>query len=258
MRRPLLLGMIVGLLATSALAQTGRTPAPALRARVPSTLAILNQRIPEVRFIDQPFEQVMEWIADYAQLNVVVRWQTLDDSGISRDAPVSIQARNLRLSQVLWLIMNEAGGADLKLAYRASGTLLILSTEEDLSKEMITKVYDVADLLIRLPNTPMPDLSQNQGLQQGGQGGSGGGIFGQQGGQGGQGGQYGQDQQNATEANMEILVEIIQQTVEPDSWRDTGGGLGSIQAFRNLLIVHNSILVHQKLGGYIREELAGP
>lgn len=199
----------------------------------------------------------MDFIAEYAQLNVVVRWQTLDDSGVSSDTPISIQARNLRLSQVLWLIMNEAGGADLKLAYRASGTLLILSTEEDLSKEMVTKVYDVADLLIRLPSSPMPDVSQNQGLQQGGQGGSGGGIFGQQ--QGQQGQQYGgMDQQNATEANMQILVEIIQQTVEPDSWRETGGGLGSIQAFRNLLIVHNSILVHQKLGGFVREEVIGP
>jgi hypothetical protein len=53
-------------------------------------------------------------------------------------------------------------------------------------------------------------------------------------------------------ADIEELIALIVQTVEPDSWADNGG-LGTIQPFRNLLVVRNNILVHQALGGYVEE-----
>ena len=37
---------------------------------------------------------------------------------------------------LLWMIMNAAGGSDVKLAYRASNNLLILSTADDLGTEI--------------------------------------------------------------------------------------------------------------------------
>jgi hypothetical protein len=229
------------------------------RAQTPNTLRVLNQRLPEVTFQETPFDQVMEWLADFTQLNISVRWQTLEDAGVARDTPITVQARNLRLSQVLWLIMNEAAGSDLKLAYRASGTLLILSTEEDLSREMVTKIYDVADLLLDIPRAVRQmSFDVTQGMGQGGQGGGGGGgggsgsgMFGQGTQQGGQQGEYGNEQGGA--AQMDKLVELIQQTVEPDSWRQYGGR-GTIFPFQRSLVVRNTILVHQRLGGYLTEE----
>jgi hypothetical protein len=198
----------------------------------------------------------MEWLADFTQLNISVRWQTLEDAGVARDTPITIQARNLRLSQILWMIMNEAAGSDLKLAYRASGTLLILSTEEDLSREMVTKIYDVADLLLDVPRAPRSmsfDVTQGmgQGGQSGGGGGSGTGMFGQGTQQNQQQEQYGNEQ--GGQAQMDKLIELIQQTVEPDSWH-LNGGQGTIVAFQRSLVVRNTILVHQRLGGYLTEE----
>jgi len=86
----------------------------------------------------------------------------------------------------------------------------------------------------------------------GGGGGGGGGMFGQGTQQQGQqqGDEFGQQ---GTQEQMEKLIELIKQTVEPDSWRDNGG-LGTIFAFQNMLVVRNSILVHQRLGGYLTEE----
>ena len=37
----------------------------------------------------------------------------VDIAGLKRDKQISIQAHNLPLTQVLWLIMSEAGGSDL-------------------------------------------------------------------------------------------------------------------------------------------------
>ena len=153
--------------ASAALAQVGtQSEAPPPPARTASTLELLNQRMPEALFEDVPLEQVMEFIAEYTQMNVVVRWQILEDAGIERDKAITIKVRNVRLSQVLWMIMDEAGGPDLKLAYRASGELLIISSAEDLGREMVVRVYDVSDLLVRAPRfrgAPRMDIGGQQG-----------------------------------------------------------------------------------------------
>lgn len=260
MNRCLVLAAAAALLATCVLAQDKTQQRPVQRRQAPDTLRTLNQRIPDVRFQDTPFEQVIEWLADLTQLNISVRWQTLKDAGIERDTPVSIQARNLRLTQVLWLIMNEAGGSEVKLGYRASGNLMVLSTAADLDKEMITKIYDVSDLLIKLPQASRQaafDVSQGMGQgatgSGGGGGGSGGGMFG--GGQGGglnQGQDYGQNDASG-QTELQTLVELIEQTVEPDSWRNNGGP-GTIVPYQRMLIVRNTVLVHQRLGGYVSED----
>ncbi len=264
MRRLICLTLTAGLLTGTTLAQTLTGPQVARRGNELSTLKVLNQRLPEVAFRETPFEQVMDFITDLTKLNLVVRWQNIVDAGVPKDKPVSLQAKNLRLSQVLWLVMSEAGGSDVKLAYRASGNLLVLSTEEDLNKEMVTKVYDVSDLLVRIRNSSREgafDLTQNMN-NVGSQGGGGGtGLFGNS----NQQNQYGNDNRDqygagaAQTPEMQQLVELIQQTVEPDTWT-VNGGLGTVHSFRGgLLVIRNTLLVHQRLGGYVREgEAAGP
>jgi hypothetical protein len=247
MLRPTLILTTLALLAAPAAAQLVQRPGS---SRTVNTLQLLNQRLPEVRFVDQPFEQVIEWLADFTQMNVVVRWDTLEDNGIERDEPISVQVKNLRLSQVLWLIMNEVGGTELRLAYRATGNLLVISTEDDLGREMITKVYDVADLLLRPPSATRPDFQQNdQGLGQTGQGGGGGGVFGNS-----QDNQRDNEDDNENDIQMQELIDLITTTIEPDSWIVNGGGNGRIVSFNNVIIVTNTILVHQKIGGYITDD----
>jgi hypothetical protein len=246
-------------LVATATAQASKSPRPTARTAKSDTLRILEQKLPEVQFQETPFEQVVEWLRDFTKLNISVRWQKLTDAGIERDKPVTIQVHNLRLSQVLWMIMNELGGSEVKLAYRASGNLLIFSTAEDLDKEVVTKVYDIADLLLRIPRATRSsgfDVSQGlgQGGGQGGQGGGGGGGGGGSGmfGKGGQQQQQSQYDQSGDQDQTDKLIELIQDAVEPDSWQKYGGS-GSIKAYQRVLVVRNTILVHQRLGGYVTE-----
>lgn len=257
--RTILATALILAITAPALAQTNSTAAPGRTrpgTRNEGTMALLNQRIPEVSFEDLPLDQVIEWLQGYTGMNVNVRWQTLIDQGVARDKPITLKVKGLRLSQVLWMIMNEAGGADIKLAYRATGKLLILSTEEDLGKEMLVRVYEVADLLTRVPdfrNAPQIDLQNSQQGGGGGAGGGGGGsIF--SGGSGG-GGQGEDDQQNQQQGQpgqvdpeMTILLNLIQSTIQPDTWV-VNGGPGTIQAWRTQIVVRNNIRVHQELGG---------
>lgn len=229
--------------------------------RQDATMAALRQRIPEISFEEAPLEQVIDWVEEVTNLNVVVRWGTLESSGVERDTPISLRARNLQVSQVMWLIMNQAGGTDLKLAYRASGQMLVLSTHEDLGKEMITKVYDISDLLVRVPrfaNAAQLDPAQalqgaTQGAQMGGGFGGGGGGSGGAGGQLFQGGTQGANTEDRDpQGDIQQLIDLITETIEPDSWVE-GGGTGTIRSFQNLLVVRNTILVHQLLAGPVQE-----
>jgi hypothetical protein len=249
------IGMVL-LLASAAWAQT--TPsgvAPVAAPGSSNTLRLLNQRIPEVTFEGVPFEQVMDWVKELTGANVVVHWQTLSDAGVERDKPLTIKVKNLRLSQVLWMIMNEAGGSDVKLAYRASGSLIILSTAEELGKEMITKVYDVSDLLtsptrFSIQSTMDPSQvlnNQNSGGTGGSSGGSGGQLF-----QGMQNNEQGQNQQQTSDADIQKIIDLITSTIESDTWMQNGG-TGQIVAFHSMLVVTNSLMVHQKIGGYLVE-----
>jgi len=250
----------MGLIASPAMSQVGTSddvPAAAPTRSV-NTLELLNQRIPEVMLDQQPLEQVIEFIEDITQMNVIPRWQVLEDAGIERDKEITVKLRNLPLRSVLWAILNEAGGSDLKLAYRAEGNLLVLSTKEQLGDSLVTYVYDVSDLLFRprwygAAVALDPSQALQQAGQQAGQGGTGGGGSGQGifGGSGsGSQNQNRNEDDDESDVGMQEIRQLIIDTVEPDSWLDNGGR-GSIYAFRNLLVVRNNILVHQLLSGYV-------
>lgn len=248
--------VLIGLLAAVAAAPAGAQVVgnrPSFRPDAPLTLQLLNRRIPEIRYEQVPFETVMQSLQELTEINMSVRWETLEAAGVEREAPITIQARNLRLSQILWMVLNAASQGDTPLAYRMSGKLLILSTELDLGREQITKVYDVSDLMVRIENAERPQFQQSQGL---GQSTSGGSLFQNQ--QQQQRRQQNQDDPTVVQPEMERLIRVITRTIEPDSWDtndsgETSANLGRIEAYGNLLIVTNTILVHQRLGGYLTE-----
>ncbi|MBL8879411.1 MAG: hypothetical protein JNG88_09860 [Phycisphaerales bacterium] len=228
-----------------------RRPRAAATATKPETLRMLDSIMHDVEYQEVPLESVVEALGNFTKANIIVRWQKLEDASVPRDKPISLKVKNLPLSYVLWLVMNEAGGSDVQLAYRASGNNIIISTQDDLGQEMITKVYDVTDLLVvvqRFDNAPQFDPSQAlQGAQGGGGGGGGGGgnVF-----QTNQDNENEENNQNGGAApGMEELVRLIQDTVEPDSWV-ANGGRGQITPWRSQIVIRNTILVHQKLNGY--------
>ncbi|MBW7906987.1 MAG: hypothetical protein LC135_11715 [Phycisphaerae bacterium] len=243
MKRWLIGGLVLALGATTAFGQS-------LVSRTPATLRTLDERIPEVSFQDAPLESVMQWVGETTGINVVVRWQILEERSVDRDKPITIKVKNVRLSQALWMIMNEAGGSEVTLAYRASGNTLILSTADDLNKEMVVKAYDVSDLLVRPQNFAGPQLDLQQASQaQSGGGGGGQSIF-----QNDQQQNNNQDNQREgqNEGEIQRLIDLITTVIEPDTW-EQNGGIGTIRAFRSQLVVRNTIFVHQRLGGFIEE-----
>lgn len=232
-----------------------------------STGQLLNLRFPQVSLDAAPFEQVIDWLAEQTGVNILVRWNELEAVGVERDRPISVKARNLRLSQLLWLVMNEAGGHGGTLAYRATGNMIVLSTEEDLNRDMVVKVYDVHDLVHKVPYNANARFVREQtyvaGLQprvaQGavgfqpiiGEALSGVEMYTND----DDGERFRREREGGPEEAMQELIDAIVASVEPDSW-GVNGGPGTIRAFRGYLIVRNTPMVHQQLGGPLDEDEA--
>lgn len=243
---------------------------PARRAVARSAAAKLSWRFREIRFEDMPLGEVLDNIARVFDVNIVVRWNRLAAVGIERDAGVSLSARNMRLSQVLWLVLNQLDGASVKLAYRADRDMILISTADDLGGSMVVKVYDIEDLVANRIARPTFSAERLHTAVTGVQPVVAAGAVGvrpltQDFGTGiylnsddvGSDSPVNDEEavapgETTKEQRIQQLINVITTTIEPDSWA-VNGGRGSIIGFRGRLVVRNSPFVHQQLGGALTD-----
>lgn len=213
--------------------------------------ALLRKRVAKVEWTDVAFEDVIEWLKDLAgeQANVNPRWRHLDVEGVDRDSLVTLSLKRTMVAKVLDEALDQLS-EDGQVTYQAEGDTLTISTRSDFDRKLELRTYQVSDIVF-----PMPDMGRNaptidldQASQQGGGGGGGGGqsIF------GGQGGQSSEDlevEESELEEALDDLVALIQAHIAPTSWVPAGG-TGTISHFNNrVLIVRNTIEVHEQIGG---------
>lgn len=219
----------------------------------------LNQRMPELKFQGVTLSDAIDFLRDVSGANITVNWKALEGAGVSRDASVNLHLRGVSMRKALDLLLNEAGGGD-QLTFDVDQGVIEITTHELADRRMVTRVYPVDDLIMEIPDfTDAPnfnlDASQNQG---GGGGGGGGGGAG--GGGGGQvtvanslfanQGQMNQSQQQGktkTERAQD-LVDLIENLVFPEIWKDNGG-TASIRYFNGSLVVTAPRSVQEAIGG---------
>ncbi len=231
----------------------------------------LTETTPEIAFDAVTFEQVMDYFRNLTGLNIVVNWNAMEFADIEREAEVTLKLQNVRLQKALDLILDHVGGGETELAYEIDDGVITVSTKEDLSRRTKTGVYNVEDLLHQIPDfigrqISLDNIGQNQGGGGGG-GGFGGGGFGGLGGGGGggsggggglfggSGGGGGDDEEVISDEDpLETLIELIQQTIDPESWRSTGGNVGSIQTLHNQIIVTQTSTAHNQLRDLMKQQ----
>ena len=224
-----------------------------------SATKLLNTRIAQIEFDQLPLSDVFARLGEIADTNVVVRWSRLEDAGIERDKPISISTRNLRFSQILWLVISEAAAPDAELAYRADRDLILISTVDDIGRVMVTRVYDIQDLVAPKLSRPGLTIGRIRDVPIGNTVTVAGGavavrpIIGRFGTgtflQGEPTRRNGSDEYDADrERLLEQLIDLITTTIEPDSWA-AAGGTGTITPYKGTLVVRNTLLVHQRIWG---------
>ncbi len=201
------------------------------RAEDEAVRAQLDRKLPEVRFDNVGFSDVIDFLRDVSSANIFVNWRALEAAGVDKNAPVTARLRDVKFSKALDTILRDVGGGTVKLGYTIDEGVITISTEEDLASNVVTRVYDIRDLTVNVQDfDDAPDFQINQASTAGGTGGGGQSLF-------GGGGTTENTQENARSAVIDSIIKLIQDTVASDSWKDNGGNVGSIRELSGQLIV---------------------
>ena len=232
-----------------------------------------------LEFSNEPLANVLKYLADLAGVNMVLDPQGLAEEGVATDVPVTIEVRReIMLKSALNLILEP-----LHLSYVVKDEVLKVTSEQLRDGEVHTVSYNVADLVIPIPNfvpnqrmglsgalhdalgqvgfggagpmggfapSPMAVMANNNGSMNSGAINPA--VLAQVSGQGGQrnmpmgfgpGGLGG-----GSQADFDSLIELITSTIQPTTW-DEVGGPGSIAGFEtNLsLVVSQTQDVHEEI-----------
>lgn len=210
-----------------------------------------TRRIP-VNFADSPLSDVVSYLTAVTNLPIDVDWPSLQQIGIDKEAPVSLNLTNVKISTVLDRVTEKVSSDPTNgAAWAVNDGVLQIASRETINKNKTLVIYDIRDLLIQIPqfnNAPEFDISQ--ALQSSGGGGGGGGgsssPFQSSGG--------GNDiPRRSLEERTQDIISIITQSVDQLGWQDNGGDVGTIQQLRDqgTLIITNTPANHRAIEGLL-------
>ena len=101
---------------------------------------------------DMPFNEAIDILRNSTvpRLNIVVLWKDLEENaGIYRETPIGTDGLSgvpLR-THLKILLMSVSGGGVEKLGYIIDQGVIIIATRGSLPKKMVTRIYDITDLV---------------------------------------------------------------------------------------------------------------
>lgn len=252
------------------------------RKQTPAEMEINNalSKPVEVRFTNRPLKEVLETLGTAANINIHIDAAGLASESVSSDTPVSINLTTpITLKSALSLILGE-----LNLSYVIQHEVLKVTSEQQRDSDVYPKAYDVADLVIPIPNftpgyhTGLPNaiLEAHRAIGYGGpapvagnsiltlaanqsptstsaqvlaQMGAGGASRNQQSLGAGPGGLGG-----GSQPDFDSLIELLTTTVAPTTWSEVGGA-GSIERFAGNLsiVVSQTQEVHDQIADLLEQ-----
>ena len=101
-------------------------------------------------YTEQPLQDVVTQLADEYGIPIQLNKTALEEAGIGTDAPVTISLHNISLRSALRLMLK-----NLQLTYIIQDEVLMITTKEDAEKDLVVKVYPVADLVLPIDATQL-------------------------------------------------------------------------------------------------------
>ena len=206
-------------------------------------LAQLQESRVPMTIQDNPLESALAFIAQQAQVDIDVDWETLERLGIDRNTPVTLRLSSMNAVTALDRLLAKASPDDFNAAdWAILDGLLTVSSADALLDKTAVGIYDINDLLHEIPDYPdVPELDLQQALQSS---------------QGGGGGQSPFQDANDTdieetplEDRINEIIEIVENNIEED--RGFLEGRWTITPYRGLLIIRATPRAHRQIGGLL-------
>lgn len=110
-----------------------------------AAMTILQKILPEVKFDNVALSDVIDFYRDVTSSNIVVNWQALEEAGVDRSAQVTLRLKDIRFETALSATLRQVGASRAALVIDRG--ILTITTQLDLGSYLLTKTYDVRDLV---------------------------------------------------------------------------------------------------------------
>ncbi|MDP7034145.1 MAG: hypothetical protein QF752_06590 [Planctomycetota bacterium] len=189
---------------------------------------LLSQTI-SLEFDETPFEEVIEFIQNYSDINIAIR-KSVKDKLAEEDTPITLKVTDLKLTDALDVLL---GLNDFEYTIGDNGILFITTKDSEFaSGKSSPRLHDVRDLVVKITDFPGPKIQLAQGEDDGG----------------GTGALFGDDDDDQDDLTQESIVELIQQTIATKSWDEDKFSIQNVGG--QLLVVH-SPAVHAQIDDFL-------
>ncbi len=222
-------------------------------------ISALDSPVP-IHFEQMPFDQVIEKLASAQNLNVIVKWHDLQRVNIDRITPISLRVPNeISLRRALTEVLDQASGGAVELGFDVTDEAIVIATRETLDQNTYQVVYDINDLLMEIPNfndPPMKDLTAANSRN----------VANSPTSPASASPWSDADDDGETSPpdpgrarRVREIIQLIEDTVAPGSWRDRGGTIGNISEINGQLVITQNTAGQRAIGdllGKLRDQRA--
>ncbi len=219
-------------------AQTQPKPA----ATVAQVMQKMRANIDKVDIQDATSKEAFKWWSDTVGVKLLIDWDGMAAEGVTPNAPVTLDLKDVPAGTVLGLIMQRAS-PETDLIYQVTPWYIQIMTKKQANKSNVLRVYDVGDLVHDASVGPAPGMGLTAWTPNSVPGVS---VFGPT--------VVGTvdvpGQWAGAKSNQEMgeeLAGVIKSQIEPEVWQERGGK-ASIRFFRGTLVVNAPEYVHAQMG----------
>ncbi|MBL7133715.1 MAG: hypothetical protein ISS78_06425 [Phycisphaerae bacterium] len=218
----------------------------------------LKETIRELNFDDIELKDVIQFLRDVSGVNIYVKWSALAAAGITKATTVNVHLQEVTLEKALRVILEDVGAA-APLGYVVDSGVISISTKDDLATKTTTRVYDIRDLIVRIPEFIGPRLDLRRQGELGDEQGLDGDLDRGDVRLGGADDRDGvrREEEITKEEMITNIVDLFKATIAPDSWQNVNEV--GITEMHGQLVITQTAANHEKivdLLGQLREARA--
>jgi hypothetical protein len=201
-----------------------------------------------LEFVETPLADVVAFLQDKYKVPIWLDKREMESMSVGADTLVTCNLHDIPLSSALTLVLD-----DLGLEWTIWSDVLLITSPTRAASDalLITRIYDVSDLIEESPNRRDAGGLPSAGTRPDGTHGGGGGPrpTGAPGPipRGGLG-----DRAMFEKGPADDLIDVITTTLSPESWQDNGGK-GAIKGLDRAIVVSHTLRIHRELAAFLAD-----
>jgi type II secretory pathway component GspD/PulD (secretin)/tetratricopeptide (TPR) repeat protein len=214
------------------------------------TIAALDGRKIRAEFTNQPLGTALAYIGKAAGVEIDPDWRSLSQIGVDPETPVTLNVGDQPAKDVLERVLRKVSKDRFaKADYSINSGVVEVGSADAIRQHTVVLSYPITDLLLVAPDytdVPEADLTDivKSKARRAEDNAKGSDPFKTNLGDAGK-------NEGDRPSRIRNLVSVVQQNIDPDSWKDNGGDIGSINELNGVLVITTTPRNHREITGLL-------